>query len=247
MIRLFRKIRHKLLSENNYSIYILYAAGEIVLVMIGILLALQIDNWNEDRKNREIELKALKDLRIEFLMNQEKIETAVYEKKQALKSTKKFLESIRLNNINTSTIIRSYGTNTINPVYGVLNSLLATGRIDFIHNDSLKHLMTSWKDLIQNFREEEERHYNWLDLIVWPYLNEVIPNSDYEKPGGWIYYDSVQVLEYYESAFNSLLFRNYHLENRKALSYVLNQAEEPVKILEEILILIDSEIEKKEN
>jgi len=42
MIRLFRKIRQQLLSENNYGMYILYASGEIILVMIGILLALQV-------------------------------------------------------------------------------------------------------------------------------------------------------------------------------------------------------------
>ena len=45
MIRLFRNIRHQLLSEDRYSIYLLYAAGEIVLVVAGILLALHIDNW----------------------------------------------------------------------------------------------------------------------------------------------------------------------------------------------------------
>lgn len=59
MIRLFRKLRNNLLSEKKYGIYILYAAGEIVLVMIGILLALQIDNWNEDRKDRRIEITLL--------------------------------------------------------------------------------------------------------------------------------------------------------------------------------------------
>jgi len=52
MIRLFRRVRNKLLSEKNYGIYVLYATGEIVLVMVGILLALQIDNWNEARKDR---------------------------------------------------------------------------------------------------------------------------------------------------------------------------------------------------
>lgn len=50
-----RFIENNLLSENNYGIYALYAIGEIVLVMVGILLALQIDNWNEARKNRSIE------------------------------------------------------------------------------------------------------------------------------------------------------------------------------------------------
>jgi hypothetical protein len=55
MIRLFRRVRNKLLSEKKFGIYVLYATGEIVLVMVGILLALQIDNWNEDRKDRSIE------------------------------------------------------------------------------------------------------------------------------------------------------------------------------------------------
>lgn len=59
MIRLFRKIRSQLLSEKRYSIYILYASGEILLVMVGILLALQIDNWNDSRKDRIEELKYL--------------------------------------------------------------------------------------------------------------------------------------------------------------------------------------------
>lgn len=47
MIRLFRKIRQNLLSENNYSMYLLYASGEIILVVIGILVALGINNRNQ--------------------------------------------------------------------------------------------------------------------------------------------------------------------------------------------------------
>ena len=47
MIKFFRKIRQKLLTENKLSKYLLYAIGEIVLVVIGILIALQINNWNQ--------------------------------------------------------------------------------------------------------------------------------------------------------------------------------------------------------
>jgi hypothetical protein len=61
MIRLFRKIRHRLLSEDKYSIYILYASGEIILVVIGILLALQIDNWNDNRKLKALEISTLEE------------------------------------------------------------------------------------------------------------------------------------------------------------------------------------------
>ena len=50
MIKFFRKIRQQLLSENKFSKYLIYAIGEIILVVIGILIALQINNWNENRQ-----------------------------------------------------------------------------------------------------------------------------------------------------------------------------------------------------
>ena len=53
MIKFFRKIRQQLLTENRFSKYLLYAIGEIVLVVIGILIALQINNWNEKRKQED--------------------------------------------------------------------------------------------------------------------------------------------------------------------------------------------------
>lgn len=55
MISFLRKIRHKLLQENRITRYLAYAIGEIFLVVIGILIALQINTWNEDRKYRNQE------------------------------------------------------------------------------------------------------------------------------------------------------------------------------------------------
>ena len=53
MIKFFRKIRERLLIENKFSKYVIYAIGEIVLVVIGILIALQINNWNENKKQEQ--------------------------------------------------------------------------------------------------------------------------------------------------------------------------------------------------
>jgi hypothetical protein len=50
MLKFFRKIRQQLLSENKFSKYLLYAIGEIILVVIGILIALQLNMWSDDRK-----------------------------------------------------------------------------------------------------------------------------------------------------------------------------------------------------
>ena len=62
MIKFFRRIRQKILSENQFSKYLFYSIGEIVLVVIGILIALQINNWNEYQKERKTEVKVMKEL-----------------------------------------------------------------------------------------------------------------------------------------------------------------------------------------
>ncbi|MGD1947912.1 MAG: DUF6090 family protein [Croceivirga sp.] len=66
---MLRKLRQKLLSENKFSKYLLYAIGEIVLVVIGILIALQINNWSEQQKTKEKELNYLSLLRQEMAGN----------------------------------------------------------------------------------------------------------------------------------------------------------------------------------
>ncbi|RKE04825.1 hypothetical protein [Marinifilum flexuosum] len=66
MIKFFKKIRIKLLSENKFSKYLIYAIGEIILVVIGILIALSINNWNEKQKQKnklnEIYLNVINDI-----------------------------------------------------------------------------------------------------------------------------------------------------------------------------------------
>lgn len=54
MLKIFRKLRQKLLAEGSFKKYLVYAVGEILLVMIGILLALQVNNWNNIKKDRAI-------------------------------------------------------------------------------------------------------------------------------------------------------------------------------------------------
>jgi len=62
MIKFFRKIRQKLLTENKFSKYLLYAIGEILLVVIGILIALNVNNFNENRKQEAKIIEALKEI-----------------------------------------------------------------------------------------------------------------------------------------------------------------------------------------
>lgn len=63
MINFFRKIRRQLANENKFQKYARYAIGEIVLVVLGILIALQINNWNENRKESILELNYLESIK----------------------------------------------------------------------------------------------------------------------------------------------------------------------------------------
>ncbi|APY08294.1 hypothetical protein BWZ20_08270 [Winogradskyella sp. J14-2] len=73
MIKFFRRIRQRLLSENKFSKYLIYAIGEIVLVVIGILIALQINNWNTKRLLKSKEQVYLQQIRISLNSDLERI------------------------------------------------------------------------------------------------------------------------------------------------------------------------------
>jgi sensor domain CHASE-containing protein len=74
MIKFFRKIRQNLLSENKFSKYLIYAIGEIILVVIGILIALQINNNNELNKQRAKEVQFLKNLKSDLIFEESELE-----------------------------------------------------------------------------------------------------------------------------------------------------------------------------
>jgi len=77
MIKFFRHIRQNLIMENKTSKYLKYAIGEIVLVVVGILIALQINNWNELRKERKLEVVVLNDIKDNIIRNNVLIEEAI--------------------------------------------------------------------------------------------------------------------------------------------------------------------------
>ena len=93
MIKFFRKIRQKTLTENKFGKYLTYAIGEIILVVIGILIALSINNWNEDRKDVKREIKMLYDIQNDVNKNIKNIEEGIIILEEGIKRSKEMVSA----------------------------------------------------------------------------------------------------------------------------------------------------------
>ena len=91
MLHFFRKMRNALIPENRFGRYFFYALGEIILVVIGILIALQVNNWNEARKLHKKEVKLLRELKVNLQTNSINLSNDIEEQKRSTKSIESLL------------------------------------------------------------------------------------------------------------------------------------------------------------
>ena len=148
MIKFFRKIRQNLLMESKTSKYFKYAIGEIVLVVIGILIALQINTWNENQKKNRIKQTYIKNLVTDFTNDTIQLNENLrinFEYKQNIDSALNFINNSTPNIgtiyhfIKKSTnsglrVINNYNDNT----FGIL---ISSGNIDLFSNNLTNELM----------------------------------------------------------------------------------------------------------
>ncbi len=146
MIKFFRKIRLKLLAENKLSKYLLYAIGEIILVVIGILIALQINNWNEERKSLHHEALYLTRLLSESKQDMNTFSGYIKDLEKGKETVVNFSGALKSDIINDSLLIQfaheyfKYGS--IFPIFSSSNStfedLSSTGNLKVITNTNLR-------------------------------------------------------------------------------------------------------------
>lgn len=94
MINFFRKIRQRLLTESKFGKYLIYAIGEIALVMMGILLALQVNNWNQQRKDKVTEQKLLSALQEDLLVNINRLKADIIIEQRSINQANKIIKHL---------------------------------------------------------------------------------------------------------------------------------------------------------
>ena len=144
MISFFRKIRQKLLQQNAAKRYLLYAFGEILLVVIGILIALQVNNWNEDKKALRSEEQFIKNIKSELRRDKEylkKIMDIANNKIQLFEQLKTKLPDIYYTDKPLlDSMMREYFINleTFFPLTGTFDAGVSGNEISSYRNEVLK-------------------------------------------------------------------------------------------------------------
>jgi len=181
MIKFFRHIRKTIIMKNQRGKYLKYAIGEIVLVVIGILIALSINTWNEDRKDRIAENELLKNLKSEYLINLQQLNNKLAGSEYDLHLTDSLIlrmnKNVPIQSEESFVILLGDISNppSFDPNTGVMDDIISTGKLALIRDNSLHQLITSWSGLLAESREIEQvlREKSRRQFI--PFISEYIP------------------------------------------------------------------------
>jgi hypothetical protein len=179
MIKLFRNIRQNLILKNKTSKYFKYAIGEIILVVIGILIALQINNWNEQRKQnrnlREVYSNLLLDIKsdsVSYIQNLKELKDIDFLQEQLYKTGVENDTTIVIENTSIIRFLPNY-----NPITKDNDPFLATK----ITNDSIR------KEILIYFRNMKDMDdiYSELDEVIKTKMRVYLGNKKMYKLTNW--------------------------------------------------------------
>ncbi|SRX54417.1 DUF6090 family protein [Aequorivita sp. CIP111184] len=266
MIKFFRHIRQNLLNEGKTTKYFKYAIGEIILVVIGILIALSINNWNDQRKQNTKEIAYLKNLRedvasqiITFNLNL-KIESIIIRDVddilQHIKSNGGFknLDSIN-SKINDLTI--RYTLRINNTTFQELNN---TGQINIFRNPNLKKEIVAFYQITERASDNiQNNNTNLIDNLMIPDIMNLTAFSSAAYSDELLILVSELGLQPFENDMVKTTAENLlakpenqlKLLNRiKYRSILANYSKKRVALLKEmasqLLYSLDVELEKKQ-
>jgi len=208
------------MQTNQTGRYLKYAISEIVLVVIGILIAFQVNNWNENRKDEEKQNNLFHNLSIDFesrlieLKEFDVGKTGAIEAILALNSiianpSKKPKEA-QLNSLLSKTLLGF----KFNEEFKMLDVVFSTGLINDIKNEKLKRQLIEWPQKVEEMLEEQRMHNRQIDDLMGPILAryvslraiyEHLDFRQYNLPKG----EPVTLQKNYDGLFSDPLFENY--------------------------------------
>ena len=245
MIKFFRNIRQNLIMENKTSKYLKYAVGEIVLVVIGILIALQINNWNEYQKERNQEYIYLQNLEDDMKGQINYLETFINFETLIIQDASDIMEHYKANNgfYYMDSIYPKLNDLSVRWTFANVNTTLLemmnSGQINILSNPKLKKELMEFNQTIQHIESNtQNNNTNLIDNIVVP---NVINNGSYAFSG----YSS-QMKNILIGFTNSMSFKTVNESKLKEISdQNMNDAKFELLLINNVLFRYEMAIMQK--
>ena len=233
--------------------YFKYAIGEIILVVIGILIALQINNWNEKQKDIEKEQQILLSLSEEFKQNIKELEFDHAINEGCIKAIVTLMNFDHNSAFSTNTIDsligQVYNYATFDARLGVMNDITSSGNLELIRDSKLKYVLNQWTGELDDYKEDviirREYWVNNVPRIMYKFIplrnaDASMDRSDYKRD---IVIQPIQVpRENYVAFLSSLEVDSMLFDYYMNQSFVTVNENAIMKFLKETLNLIETNI-----
>lgn len=252
-MKFFRLLRQKLLGEGKLSKYSLYAFGEILLVVAGILIALQINNANDQRKAREKELNYLKNITADLKINLLEMDNFLQIRNQSIQFAQTIIgyfegEPITDYNAFNASAISIYNWEKFYQNDNTFQELINSGNLALISNDTIKNLLLDIQLLYTKMKSEEDHYrFDTEELIYKPLystmdLNPLVNNLQYQMSGGQVGKNVELDASYFKDFFKNTKLKNGFLMTIFEFDKMNGQMTEMKNMTDSLIWVIDREM-----
>ena len=145
-----------------------------MLVVVGILIALSINNWNQTEQQAKREAAVLADLHREFSGNLEEYTAIKQVHTRSLEACDRLMQLLHTPSSDEDSLpllfVHAFNGATFNPSDGVVESLISSGQIALVSNDSLRKALVSWNDVFADFQEDQAQATRLWTQHIEPYI-----------------------------------------------------------------------------
>lgn len=181
-MRLFRKIRQSLLQHGNLKRYLVYTIGEILLIMIGVLLAFQVSKWNDKRNNDKVELIYYENIRRQLNDDMGIISRNIDYNNRYLSQFEYANEIIQIDDRSKlDTLIKIslnlFRYSDFHRASNIYETIVNSGQIKLIHNQNILEGIQRLEETYGYINKMESVHFDLIKLIVIPDIVDSIKFS----------------------------------------------------------------------
>ena len=241
MIKFLRHIRKSLINQNQMGKYLKYAIGEIILVMIGILLALQVNNWNNERMASSEEKQIIAKLHNEFKENKKALENFVNELNNQMNAQKALMKLIgapraELNEHNLDSILYvSFGATEIAFADNTIKNIMQSGKLNILKDEKITDLLYKWNTLSEIRKIRMLKLDDWSNDKLIPYLLSKISFKEMDMTSNYPWSGTSKVKPDYHKVFQEVTFENLLDNNLWYFQQVKERCEETDILIDDIL------------